>query len=580
MSLSRVASILAVCVLCSSLAPPVAAVVSSPAHETAADATPNAQATAAANATRETAANATARTNRTNRTNTANESSRGPSILDAYPNPPTDGDDGEYVVVRTDGAPNLTLSDGESTVRVPPDSGVVALSSDPSRARTLTDRRVVSARLDLSNAGERLVLRRDGVVVDETTYGRAPDVERWNATTERWVPRGLTLRGPVSTGPANATAFVLPDDPSVVRETLRRADDRILLAGYTFSSRTVADALVAAHRRGADVRVLVEGSPVGGVSTRQAETMARLTRAGVAVRVVSGPRARFDYHHAKYAVVDEAALVSTENWKPSGTGGRENRGWGVRVDDARTADELAAVFEHDFGGEDSVPWRRYRRGRTFREASPADGDFPTRVAADSVTVEEVRVLTAPGNAGSEVVERLEGADRTIDVLAPRVDPEGRFFDALLGAARRGVRVRILLSNAWYDDAANAKLVNRTRRLRERGYDVEARIARPDGRFGKVHAKGAVVDGERAFVGSLNWNDHAATENREVVVELVGDEPASYYGAAFEADWRASEPGSGGPRSSETKTTITLALGALCSLGLAAWVTKKTVRFDA
>lgn len=543
---------LVVCVLCCLLASPVAA-VAPPSAETATDGT---------------AAVAT------------NASARQPSILGAYPNPLTDGDDGEYVVVRAGGASNLTLSDGESTVAIPPDAGVVALSADPARTRNLTDRRVVAARLGLSNAGERLVLRRDGAVVDETTYGRAPDAERWNATEERWVPRGLTLRGAVSTGPANATAFVLPDDPSVVRETLRSADDRILLAGYTLSSRRVADALVAANCRGADVRVLVEGGPVGGVSTRQAETLARLARAGVAVRVVSGPRARFDYHHAKYAVVDGRTLVSTENWKPSGTGGRENRGWGVRLDDARTAAELAAVFEHDFGGEDAVPWRRYRRGRSFVEASPSGGDFPRRVAAESVAVEEVRVLTAPGNAGSEMVERVEGADRSIDVLAPRVDTDGRFFDALAGAARRGVTVRILLSNAWYDEKANAAVVNRTRTLRERGYDIEARVARPDGRFGKVHAKGAVVDGERAFVGSLNWNDHAATENREVVVELVGDGPASYYGAAFETDWRASEPGGdAGWWVSETKTTMTLALGALCSLGLAAWVTKKTVRFE-
>ncbi|MFC6826084.1 phospholipase D-like domain-containing protein [Halopelagius fulvigenes] len=575
MSLTRAAPMLAVCwVLCSLVAPVAAAPApaeSSHGVGTAAGATATGNAPTTGNATADA-------------TSTPDGSGRSPSILSAYPNPLTDGDTGEFVVVRTGGAANLTLSDGESNASVPPDAGVVAVASDPSRARNLTDRPVVAARLDLSNAGERLVLRRGGVVVGETTYGRAPDAERWNATTERWVPRGLALREPVSAGPANATAFVLPDDPSVVRETLRRADERILLAGYTLSSTRVADALVAAHRRGADVRVLVEGSPVGGVSTRQAETLTRLTRAGVAVRVVSGPRARFDYHHVKYAVADGAALVSTENWKPTGTGGRKNRGWGVRVDDARTAAELASVFAHDFGGADAAPWREYRRGRTFADSSPVEGDFPRRVvsestAAESVAVGEVRVLTAPGNAGSAIVERFDGAERGIDVLAPRVDPESRFFDALRRAARRGVRVRILLSNAWYDEEANAALVNRTETLRERGYDIEARVARPDGRFGKVHAKGAVVDGERAFVGSLNWNDRAATENREVVLELVGEGPASYYAAAFEADWRASEPG-GGRWGKKTKTTATLVVGALCSLALAAWVTKKTVRFDA
>jgi phosphatidylserine/phosphatidylglycerophosphate/cardiolipin synthase-like enzyme len=517
-----------------------------------------------------------------------------PAILGAYPNPATADDAGEFVVVRTGGVANLTLSDGESTAPVPSAPGVVALSSAPARARALaeggafpetparTDRPVARAELRLANAGERLVLRRDGVVVDEATYGTAPEAERWNATTGRWVPRGLTLRPAVSAGPANATVFVLPDDPSVVRETLRSADERVLLAGYTFASSAVAETLLDAHRRGVRVRVLLEGSPVGGVSTRQAAVLARLTRGGVPVRVVSGPLARFDYHHAKYAVVDDAALVLTENWKPTGTGGRWNRGWGVRVADARAAAELAEVFSRDFGGEDAVPWRRFRRGREFTDASagggPERGDFPRRIAAESVEVREVRVLTAPGNAGAAIVDRIDGAERSVDVLVPRIDPHDRFFEALVRAARRGVRVRILLSNAWYDEAENRVIVNRTRALRERGYDIEARIARPRGRFGKVHAKGAVVDGERAFVGSLNWNDHSATENREVVLELVGEEPAAYYAAAFEADWRAAA--GSGERGSSTKTTVTLALGACCSLALATWVLRRTVRFDA
>ncbi|WP_256307838.1 phospholipase D-like domain-containing protein [Halobellus litoreus] len=500
----------------------------------------------------------------------------GPRIVAVFPDPVAEGDAGEYVVVDAAGASNLTLSDGESTVSVPPD-GVVALSETPNATRRLVDVPVAEAGLYLSNGGEELILRRGDRVLDRLEYDRAAAGERLNATSGRWTPRGLSPRPVVATGPATATAFTLPDAPDVPIETLEDADERILLAGYTFSSARVADALLAAADRGVRVRVLLEGGPVGGMTTAQREQLDRLVAGGVEVRVIDGPHARFAFHHPKYAVADDDALVLTENWKPSGTGGRDSRGWGVRVHSGGTADELAAVFAHDADGIDAVPWRRHRANSSFVEASPATGSFDSRFQPESVAVTDVRVLTAPGNAGGAVRGSIEDADHRIDVLSPRLDAEGAYFAALVAAAERGVRVRILLSNAWYDEESNRAVVERATRLGERGVPIEARIARPGGRFGKVHAKGAVVDGETVLVGSLNWNAHATTENREVVLALDGSEPAAYYGETFAADWERAAGDAGGGTDWKTKTT--LALGALSGVALAGLALRRTVRFE-
>ncbi|WP_238993887.1 phospholipase D-like domain-containing protein [Halobellus captivus] len=502
-----------------------------------------------------------------------------PRIVAAFPDPVADGDSGEYVVVDAAGASNLTLSDGESTVRVPPD-GVVALSTDPNATRELVDVPVVEPGLSLSNGGEELVLRRGDAAVDRLEYERAREGERLNASTTEWTPRGLTPRSVVATGPASATAFVLPDAPDVPMETLERADERILLAGYTFASPRAAEALLAAAERGVRVRVLLEGGPVGGMTTAQREQLDRLVAGGVDVRVIDGPHARFAFHHPKYAVADETALVMTENWKPSGTGGRDSRGWGVRVDSERTAAELAAVFAHDADGIDAVPWREHRAATAFVEKSPATGTYEPEFDPASVAVDEVRVLTAPGNAGGAVSASIASAAVRVDVLSPRLDPDGAYFGALVDAAERGVRVRVLLSNAWYDRESNRRVVERAAELRARGLPIEVRIAEPRGRFGKVHAKGAVIDGETVLVGSLNWNAHATGENREVVLALDGSEPADYYGRTFEADWEASATNGGaGASESDWKTRTTLALGALSGVAIAVSVLRRTVRFE-
>jgi len=505
----------------------------------------------------------------------AAEPSDGPHIVSVFPDPVADGDAGEYVVVDPAGTSNLSLSDGETTVSVPPD-GPVAVSATPNATRELVDVPVAEAELLLSNGGERLVLRRNGTAIDRVSYEETNEGERLNATTHGWTPRGLERRTAASTGPATATAFVLPDAPEVPLDTLEDADRRILLASYTFASPRVADALLAAAERGVRVRVLIDGGPIGGMSTRQRDQLDRLAAGGVEVRALGGPHARFAYHHPKYAVVDDAALVLTENWKPAGTGGHDSRGWGVRIRSERTAAELAAVFAHDADGVDAVRWRAHRRNATFVEAGPPAGSYPTNIEPESVDVDGVRVLTAPGNAGSEIERSIATANHSVDVISPRLDPASPYFEALVAAAERGVTVRILLSNARYDAESNRALVDRTDRLREEGLPIEARVADPAGRFGKVHAKGAVIDGETAIVGSLNWNTHAAAENREVLVALDGHEPATYYTRAFDSDWTAASGSAGG---TDWRVRGTLAAGGAAAVGLAGFVLRQTIEFE-
>mgnify|MGYP006291080677 FL=1 len=113
-----------------------------------------------------------------------------------------------------------------------------------------------------------------------------------------------------------------------------------------------------------------------------------------------------------------------------------------------------------------------------------------------------------------------------------------FLRATLRAARRGVRVRILLSSAWYVAEDNRRLVQwlNDRAARE-DLPLTARMATPRGRFEKIHAKGVVIDEQQVLVGSLNWNNHSARENREVMLLLEGPAVAGYYAAVFDADWR-------------------------------------------
>ncbi|WP_245957229.1 phospholipase D-like domain-containing protein [Haloplanus rubicundus] len=500
------------------------------------------------------------------------------TIVAAVPNPTTDGDAGEYVVVRVPAGStaNWTLGDGERVVSLPADrpASHIAVTDDPNATRRLTDAPVVSvSHLSLSNAGERLRLRRDGAVVARLDYEDAPESERLVRTDggTAWRPVGYRPRDVHRYGPATVTGFVLPDAPSVPVETLRGARRRIFLAGYTFTSERVADALIAAERRGVAVRVLVDADPVGGRTARGARALDRLAAAGVDVRVLGGPRARFDYHHPKYAVVDDRAVVLTENWKPAGVGGKSSRGWGVVVDARPVAADLAALFRVDAGGGDAMPWRRYRRGRTFDSGAPAEGSYPSRFEPTTETAAEVRVLTAPGNAESALAGVVDGADERVDVIQPSIGRrDGPLLRATIRAAERGVEVRVLVSGAWYVAEENAALVEWLNGVAtRRDLPLTARVAEPAGRYEKIHAKGVVADGV-VVVGSLNWNDNAVSENREVVLAIRSEALATYFREVFAADWQ-------GGRGVDRATWVVVG-GALAALVLALVVARKTVRF--
>lgn len=471
----------------------------------------------------------------------------GPHIASVYPNPLAEEDVGEYVLLDFPRPTNLTgwaISDGETTISLPNVTveGHIAVTAEANVTRNATDAPllILNESLSLANGGDEVTLIHGERVVSETSYTDAPDAELWNRTTEGWAWEhlGATHFSAVEVDATTARVFVLPDAPNVPIQVLKSADSRILLAGYTFSSARVADVLKQAEERGVTVRVLVDDAPVGGMSLRQAHVLDSLVAAGVSVEVIGGDWARYDYHHAKYAVVDNRALVMTENWKPSGTGGHSNRGWGVVVR-GETADVLAEVFHADASWRDTVSWSVFRANQTFEPDEIATESYPTNFEPRRVPVESVQVLVTPDNAEAALIRRLNRANKSIDIIQMSIGSRYQsFLQASIRAAERGVKVRVLLSNAWYVEEENSALAGWLNRLAERkNIPLEAKVVEPGSTFEDIHAKGVIIDGEAVVIGSMNWNDNSVHDNREVIVVLESEAAGNYYGNVFDADWK-------------------------------------------
>ncbi len=479
-------------------------------------------------------------------------SSAEPEIVELYPNPAATGDPGEFVTLDVPAGTDLSsyeLADDHVSVALPElsnashsRSSTVTFSTDPTRTISLTNRTVepLSDRLQLADRGDRIRLLQNGTVVDEVEYERAPSASVYDAETETWRPLGATNKSVVSDFGAELETFVLPDEPNRAVEFLESAQERILLAGYTIASEDVVEALVRAHEDSIRVEVLADGSPVGGMAGHEAAALDRLARAGIDVEVVAGEKARYRYHHAKYAVVDDRALVTTENWKQSGTGGKSSRGWGVITAQERIVEGLVETYRADTEWVDTVDWEEH--DPTLVEGDTATGAHPPAFEAETLPVDRTRLLVAPDNVEETLLETLEGAEDSLYIKQVQIsDREFPFLQAALAAAERGVEVRILLSGKWYVEEENRQLKRWLKAQAEAAeLPLSVRIAAPDDKFEKIHAKGLIVDGETTFVGSVNWNNNSVRNNREVGLLLDSEPVGKYFEAVFESDWNQND----------------------------------------
>ena len=499
----------------------------------------------------------------------------------------------------------LVLTDGESAWAVPanatplPDGGTLWVVSDLGAWRAHQGPEpaiVMSPPLRLGNGGDDVrLLDASGAELDFVAYGDSDPSDvlpgatdglllqrdrgastsspgpasSWVDTDAAWdwvTPRRhklgeSTLDNPTFTAD-RVTVYASPDATfDVLAELLAGATQRLHLHVYELRSPALVDLLVAAKQRapGLDLAVLVDGNPVGQTSSERhatADALRRIQAAGGTV-VLAG-NGRYDDHHLKVLVVDDAVAVQSENWVESGvpedpTWG--NRGWGAVVHGGGAADWFARWMAQDRAAWDAQPFDLGTYDPTFEappRRDPRTGDLAPRHAALTIPGPvAVTPLVSPDHTQDPrrdpVAALLAGADERI--VAQQLDlaltarnglgwsSPDPWTDALSAAAARGVPVRVQLAPPFAaDDTGNRETMGR---LRDSGAKA-AELDRPG--LATLHNKGFVIDGATVVVGSTNGNHHARSANREVSLVLASPAAAAYFTALADEDWDPPHPG--------------------------------------
>jgi cardiolipin synthase len=392
-----------------------------------------------------------------------------------------------------------------------------------------------------------------------------PDTAIW-----AWsgVPRPSLVGG-------NAVALLQGGDDLFprLRDAIARARHEVWFATYIFheddAARAVAAALADAARRGVAVHVVVDG--FGSLSTLP-RVRDWLQPAGVRFEVFRAldrwwswlqPGQLRRLHQKLCAVDGEVAHVGGINVIDD----RHdiNHGWGdmPRLD---FAVEVRGPLAAQVQATARAMWARANLRHVWREefrllarsTAPVDdmrallqrfrGGRPSAEAAEDMSPVRAAFVVRDNVRQRRAIERsyvtaIRGAEVSVDIAVPYFYPGTVFRRALVQAARRGVRVRLLLQGkhdyrlaAWAARALYEELGSRGVRL----YEYMPAF---------LHAKVAVIDGRWATVGSSNIDPLSLLLNLEANVVVEDEAFAADLEArlesAFAASREADQRGGGG-----------------------------------
>jgi cardiolipin synthase len=295
--------------------------------------------------------------------------------------------------------------------------------------------------------------------------------------------------------------IVLPEDTAKpILAAIEGASQTIRVKMFVFSDPSLLNAVIAAKRRGVNVRVMLNSARRSGEHDNET-TRKALERADVDVKDANPA---FDLTHEKSMVVDdETAFVKSLNWAtPNLT---ETRDYAVVTTRRRDVAEIIECFEAD--------WHR----QTFEPRNKG------------------HVVWCPGPGRDRICRFIDAARHWLFVQNERFQ-DMVIIERLVRAARRGVKVDVMARAPH--TLSREKLVEGVGGLRILD-DMGIKIHKL--KHLRLHGKMLLADGVSAFVGSINFAAGSLDGRRELAIEVRDDEVVSRLHEVARHDWERSHP---------------------------------------
>jgi len=338
------------------------------------------------------------------------------------------------------------------------------------------------------------------------------------ATTGPSFTRGLWRIAAADVSSGNQVRLLRngPEAYDEMEGLIYEARESVCMEQYIFRSdeigRRFADALMASARSGVNVRLLVDWIGTRGT---HAAFFDELSAGGVRVQVFNPPGFRrwlglVPRDHRKLLVVDNRVGVTGGvgigvEWS-RGVASKRRSLWrdeAIRIEGPATGD-LTHAFDKMWRRARGLRSRRSRFIRKRPSGAHLDPSTHAKCLVGIIEGEPLRLRVARALQMQAIA-----AERSIWIASAYFVPSWAEYEALVGAARDGVDVRLLLpsrnDNPWVT-ALSRRYYHRFLRNGVRIWEWQGEM---------MHAKSSVIDGRWVRVGSTDYNALGVAINYEL-----------------------------------------------------------------
>jgi phosphatidylserine/phosphatidylglycerophosphate/cardiolipin synthase-like enzyme len=293
--------------------------------------------------------------------------------------------------------------------------------------------------------------------------------------------------------------IVLPDDSAQpILDAIAHATKSIRIKMFVFSDPALLQAVIAAHQRGVDVRVMLNPARRDG-KEENGDVRKALTDAGIKV-IDSNPD--FDLTHEKSMVIDDStAFVQSLNWETENL--TTTRDYAVLTTHKHEVEEVMECFDAD--------WNRSRFNA---------GDHS-------------HLIWCVGNGRQRLGQLIDSAQHSLWLQNERYqDPV--IIEHLVRATSRGVKIHIMARPPH--KLKKEKLIEGVSGLRCL-QDIGVKIHKL--KHIKLHAKLLLADDARAIIGSINLAPGSFDSRRELAIEVDDEHIIRRIRKTLHEDWENS-----------------------------------------
>jgi cardiolipin synthase A/B len=292
--------------------------------------------------------------------------------------------------------------------------------------------------------------------------------------------------------------IVLPDDSvQPILDAIDGATKSLRIKMFIFTDPSLLDAVIAAHRRGVSVRIMLNPKRRSGVSEND-ESRSKLETAGIEVRD-SNPA--FDVTHEKSMVVDDkTAFVKSLNWQTKNLTG--TRDYAIITQHKHEVEEIINGFEADWSRQDFV---------------------------------SKHLIWCRGNGRERITQFINQAKHSLWLQNERYQDQ-MMIECVVRAKERGVKVHVMARPPH--TLKKDKLIEGVGGLRILS-DIGIKVRKLKSL--KLHAKMLLADGERAIIGSINLAPGSFDSRRELAIEVDDKHIVDRLHQIVKRDWKHSHP---------------------------------------